>query len=118
MNLNVDCFIVYTDQLASQKLVDQCRDSSLVNQVYVLASSPVELNNCEVTIVEENGSCSTIRLIAKLLRADFALLALNESAIEIGQGAIERLTQVAEYTDAPMVYADYMRWIGLMWCRR
>jgi len=108
MNLNVDCFIVYTDQLASQKLVDQCRDSSLVNQVYVLASSPVELNNCEVTIVEENGSCSTIRLIAKLLRADFALLALNESAIEIGQGAIERLTQVAEYTDAPMVYADYM----------
>ena len=108
MNLNVDCFIVYTDQLASQKLVDQCRDSSLVNQVYVLAQSPVKLNNCEVTVVEENGSCSTIRLIAKLLRADFALLALSESSIEIGQGAIERLAQVAEYTDAPMVYADYM----------
>jgi len=108
MNPNVDCFFVYTDQSSSQKLVDQCRDSSLVNQVYVLAQDQVQLNNCEVVIVEENGSCSTIRLIAKLLRADFALLALNESSIEIGQGAIERLAQVAECTDAPMVYADYM----------
>jgi len=108
MNLNVDCFFVYTDQSSSQKLVDQCRDSSLVNQVYVLAPNPVQLNNCEVVIVEENCSCSTIRLIAKLLRADFALLSLSDSSVEIGQGAIERLLQVAEYTDAPMVYADYM----------
>ena len=61
-----------------------------------------------MVIVAENGSCSTIRLIAKLLRADFALLALGDSSVEIGSGAIERLLQVAEYTDAPMVYADYM----------
>jgi len=108
MNQKVDCFFVYTDQSASQKLVDQFRESSLVNQVYVLAQNPVQLNNCESIIVEENGSCSTIRLIAKLLRADFALLALGGSSMEIGQGAIERLLQVAEYTDAPMVYADYM----------
>jgi len=108
MNLNVDCFFVYTDQSSSQKLVDQCRDSSLVNQVYVLAPNPVQLNNCEVIIVEENSSCSTIRLIAKMLRADFALLALGDSSVEIGQGAIERLLQVAECTDAPMVYTDYM----------
>ena len=108
MNLNVDCFFVYTDQTTSQKLVDQFRDSLLVNKVYALAPNSVQLNNCEVIIVEENRSCSTIRLIAKLLRADFALMALNDSAIEMGQGAIERLAQVAEFTDAPMVYADYM----------
>ncbi len=108
MNPKVDCFFVYTDQSSSQKQIDQCRDSLLVSQVYILASDQVQLNNCEVVIVEENGSCSTIRLIAKLLRADFALLALGDSSMEIGQGAIERLLQVAEYTDAPMVYADYM----------
>jgi hypothetical protein len=108
MNLNVDCFFVYTDLTTSQKLVDQFRDSLLVNKVYVLAPNPVQLNDCEVVIVEENRSCSTIRLIAKLLRADFALMALDDSSIEIEQGAIERLAQVAEYTDAPMIYADYM----------
>jgi len=108
MNPKVDCFFIYTDQSSSQKLIDQCRDSLLVNQIYILAHNQVQLNNCEVVIVEENGSCSTIRLIAKLLRADFALLALGDSSVEIGSGAIERLLQVAEYTDGPMVYADYM----------
>ena len=108
MNRKVDCFLVFTDQSASQKLVDQCKESSLVNQIYVLAYNQVQLTDCEVIVVEEYGSCSTTRLIAKTLCADFALLALNESSIEIGQGAIERLMQVAEFTDAPMVYADYL----------
>lgn len=108
MNRMVDCFFVYTGQQESQKLVDQFRESSLVNEVYALAQNAVQLSNCEVVTVEENGSCSTIRMIAKLLRADFALLALGDSPIEVGQGAIERLVQVAQFTDAPMVYADYM----------
>jgi hypothetical protein len=104
----VDCFFAFTDQATSQKLVDQFWESPLVNQVFVLAKTQVHLNNCELVQVEENGSCSTIRQIAKLLHGDFALLALGESTIELGQGAIERLVQVAEYTEAPMVYSDFM----------
>ena len=107
MNPKVDCFIIYRNEEASQRLVNQFRESSLVNQVYVLNKIPINLVNCEQVIVEENGSCSTIRLIAKLVRADFALLALGNSVLELGQGAVERLVQVAEYTEAPMVYADY-----------
>ena len=108
MNRTVDCFFVYTGQEQSQSLINQFRTSPLVREVYVLAKEQVPLSNCHVVVVEENNSCSTVRLIAKLLRADFALLALEESAIEVGAGAIERLVQVAENTDAPMVYADYM----------
>jgi len=108
MNRTVDCFFVYTGNKESQTLINQLRISPLVREVYVLTKEQVKLNNCQLVIVEENNSCSTVRLIAKLLRADFALLALEESAIEVGQGAIERLVQVAENTDAPMVYADYM----------
>ncbi|HPR84983.1 MAG TPA: glycosyltransferase family A protein [Prolixibacteraceae bacterium] len=108
MNRTVDCFFIYTAQTESQILIDQLRTSSLVREVFVLAKEQVPLRNCQTVIVEENNSCATIRLIAKLLRADFALLALEGSAIEVGQGAIERLVQVAENTDAPMVYADYM----------
>lgn len=104
----VDCFFAYTDQAAGQKLVDQFRASPLVNQVYVLAKTQVQLNNCEFVQAEEFDSCSTIRQIAKLLQADFAVLILGDSAVEMGQGAIDRLVQVAGYTDAPMVYADYM----------
>jgi len=108
MKPTVDCFFAYTDQAAGQKLVDQFRASPLVNQVFVLAKNQVQLNNCEFVQAEELGSCSSIRQIAKLLSADFALLILDEAAVEIGQGAIERLVQVAGYTDAPMVYSDYV----------
>ncbi|HEY3369751.1 MAG TPA: glycosyltransferase [Prolixibacteraceae bacterium] len=105
---NVDCFFAFSNEEASQKLVNQFRECSLVNQVFVLSKIPVNLTNCEQVVVQDNGSCSTIRHLAKLVQADFALLALGDSSIELGQGAIERLVQVAEYTDAPMVYSDYM----------
>ena len=108
MNRNVDCFFVFSNEAASQKLVNQLKESPLVRQVYVLAKSHVKLQNCEQIQVEENVSCSTIRQIAKMVRADFALLALDEAIIELCQGAIERLVQVAENTDAPMVYSDYL----------
>lgn len=107
MNRNVDCFFVFTNEEASQKLIDQLRTSPLVAEVYVLCKSPVKLMNCELLVVEEYASCSTIRQIAKLVRSNYAMLALGEATIELGQGAIERLVQVAEFTDAPMVYADY-----------
>lgn len=107
MNQKVDCFFIFSNEDASQKLINQLWESSLVNQVYVLSPSAVHLKNCEQILVEQNGSCSTIRQIAKLLRADYALLALGSPTIELGQGAIERMAQVAEKTDAPMVYADY-----------
>lgn len=107
MNRTVDCFFVYTGRNESQTLINQFRTSSLVREVYVLAKEQVQLKNCQIVTVEENNSCSAVRLIAKLLRADFALLALEDSAIEVGQGAVERLVQVAENTDAPLVYADY-----------
>ncbi|HAQ20578.1 MAG TPA: glycosyl transferase [Prolixibacteraceae bacterium] len=107
MKGKVDCFFVIGDEKASQKLVNQFNESALIRQVYVLTKKSLNLENCEQILVEEYASCSTIRQIAKLVRSDYALLALGDSMIEPGQGAIERLVQVAENTDAPMVYADY-----------
>jgi len=107
MNQKVDCFIGFSTVEASQRLVNQLRESALVNKVYILSKSSVNLINCEQIIAEEYGSCSTIRLIAKLVQADFAFLALGGGILDLGQGAVERLVQVAENTEAPMVYSDY-----------
>ena len=112
MNRSVDCFFCFTSVEVSQKLVDQFRRSSSVNQVFVLANEPVKLDNCEQIIVEEFRSCSTIRQVAKMVRSDYALMALEGSVFELGQGAIERLIQVAEYTDTPMIYCDYFETIN------
>jgi len=107
MSRNVDCFFVFSSEEASQKLVNQFRESTLVREVYVLSKNQVNLENCELVLVEENVSCSTIRQIAKLVQSEYALLALDGSTLTLGQGAVERLLQVADNTDAPMVYSDY-----------
>jgi hypothetical protein len=112
MNRNVDCFFVFSDEEHSQKLINQINESRLVKKVYVLTKKPVNLEKCEQIIAEENNSCSTIRQIAKLVHSDFVLLALNPSKFEFVQGAIERFVQVAENTDAPMIYADYFKKAG------
>jgi hypothetical protein len=104
----VDCFFVYTNQDASQNFVDQLLTSPHVNNITVLCTSLVQLNHCEKIVVDEYSSCSTIRQIAKLVRSEFAMLALGETPVQIGHGAIERLVQVAEYTEAPMIYCDYL----------
>jgi len=113
MNRNVDCFFVFSDELASQNLINQFRESELVEKVYVLTKKQVDLVNCEQIVTEEYSSCSTIRQIAKLIRSDYALLALGDANFALEQGAIERLFQVAENTDAPMVYADFFEENGL-----
>jgi hypothetical protein len=107
MTPRVDCFLIFESVEISQKLVNQFCSSQLVNKVYVLSRSPINLENCEALIVEESCSCSTIRQIAKLVEADYALLALTDSDFEPGQGAIERMVQVAGLIEAPMVYSDF-----------
>ena len=108
MRRSVDCFFVYTNEEASQKLVEQFWACEYVKQVFVLAHEEVALKNCEQVLVEDYRSCSTVRHLAKMLRSNYAVMALDDTVFEIGQGAIERMVQVAEFTDAPMVFADYL----------
>jgi glycosyltransferase involved in cell wall biosynthesis len=107
MNRDIDVFFVFNNEQSGQKLIEQFRECPNVKQVYVLTNEPVSLQHCEQIVVEDYWSCSTIRHIAKLVSSQYAILALDGSVFELGQGAVERLMQVAEYTDAPMVYADY-----------
>lgn len=108
MRRSVDCFFVYTNDQASQKLIDQLWACEYVKQVFVLSHQEVSLKNCEQVLVEEYRSCSTIRQLAKLIKSNYALMALDGVVFEPGQNAIERLIQVSEFMDAPMVYSDYL----------
>jgi len=68
----------------------------------------VQIRGAEILVSREYLSTSFLKQIAEKCTAEFALLALNNSQLEIGQFAIERMIQVAENTDAAMVYTDYM----------
>ncbi len=103
----IDCFIAYFGMEETQKLVSELKTNTLVNNVFVVSLEKAELQDCEILVVEQPLSAETMRFIAQKALADFAFLALRNTALEMGQFAIERLAQVAENTSAAMVYADY-----------
>ena len=45
--------------------------------------------------------------MAELVQTEYALLILQPKKVSIGQFAVERMTQLANSTDATMFYADY-----------
>ena len=48
-----------------------------------------------------------MRLIAATATADYALFYLKQGSVTLGYHALERMLQVAEETEAAMVYADH-----------
>ena len=60
--------------------------------------------------LESNGLPSTQELleIAQKTTAEFVLLNLKPTVVEMGDGAVPRLLRAAEETDAAMVYSDYL----------
>jgi len=102
-----DCFIAYSGQEETQKLVSELKTNALVNNVFVISPEKALFQHCETLVVEHPLSSETMRIIAQKVSADFAFLALRKTSLEVGQFALERLVQVAENTGAAMVYADY-----------
>jgi hypothetical protein len=107
MKGKTDCFIAYFGMPETQNLVTRLITNEIANRVFVLASETVEITDAETIITRELLSTRSIKQIVKRCEADFALLALNSTQLEIGRFAVERLVQVAENTGAAMVFADY-----------
>ncbi|MBR1468497.1 MAG: DUF4922 domain-containing protein [Prevotella sp.] len=48
-----------------------------------------------------------LQQIAAQADTEYALLSLKPTAVSLGEGALERMLRVADYSDAAMVYSDY-----------
>lgn len=105
--MNIDSFIAWTGRENTQQLVQQLRQSVLTKTVFVLAPVPVEVDGAQVILADNLTSTQTLKNIAEHLAADYALLILNGTPVSLGQFAVERMLQLAGYSDATMLYADY-----------
>jgi len=105
--MQIDSFIAWIGPKETQDIVDQIRQSPLVRSIYVLAPQPVEVTGANCLTTGLPLSTQTIKTIAEHAKSDYALLVLNEKKLTIGQFALERLIQLADYTDATMLYTDY-----------
>lgn len=92
-------------------LIAQLSKERMVKDIYVLAAEGMSVDTLpqrtQLLQTDSLLSSATMRLITAQATADYALLYLKQSPLTLGYQAIERMLQVAEATDASMVYADH-----------
>ena len=89
----ITCFVPYIDESQAGKTLSALRNSQLVDKV--------------VCLDEPVFKSETIRRIAAESKADYALVYTRTTTLELGYMALERILQIAQDTNAGLVYADH-----------
>ena len=89
----ITCFVPYIDESQAGKTLSALRDSQLVDKV--------------VCLDEPVFKSETIRRIAAESKANYALVYTKTTTLELGYMALERLLQIAQDTNAGLVYGDH-----------
>ena len=92
MKERVDIFLPRTDERQAERLKAELLASTLVQGVW---------------FVDGMHSSESLYAIALQSTSPYVALVVKEASLELGQGALERLVQVACDSDAMMVYADH-----------
>ncbi len=102
-------FIPDSGQDYTRRTVEQLQGSGAVDRVYLLAAQTGlrPIAGCETIQVPSLTGSRTFQLIAQRASAPYTLLLLHDTAIDLGQFALQRFLQVADGTGAGLVYADY-----------
>lgn len=108
MNRNTNAFIVFSNDAQTASLVAELRASESISKIFVIAPTEVNVDHAETLVCQQPLSTKTVQLIAEKSDSAYSLLMLQNTGIRVGAFALERLLQVAENTNAAMVYADYI----------
>ncbi len=103
----IDCFVPAVSVGQCRDTVAELRASSLVGNIYLLASQPVECEDATTIIIDQLWSSATIRAIASHCSAAFALIYTKYTTLKLGQYALERFAGIASQTNVGLLYSDY-----------
>ncbi len=105
----INCFILYSDEQSAKKTVDSLRQSSLVNEIFLLQTVDAlpQIEGCKQLKIDGFQSSETLRVIAQYASSKLTLLYTKHTPLELGQFAIERMVQVFEDVTPGMLYTDY-----------
>ena len=105
----INCFLACNNATETLKTVEQIKQSSLVQTIYLLVKngSSIQINGCQTIEIDSLQSSETIRKIADKANTPYSLIYIKDTTLEFGQYALERFFHIAESTKAGLVYADY-----------
>jgi hypothetical protein len=106
--MEITAFVPFSGNDFTRATVAQLRQSGRVTKTYLLAEkmSPA-IEGADTIDVDAPTSWSAMKRVVERATTPYALLVLHDTAIELGQFALERLVNVAQWTGAPVVYSDY-----------
>ncbi|HRU63329.1 MAG TPA: glycosyltransferase family 2 protein, partial [Paludibacteraceae bacterium] len=105
----IDCFVFYEETKEIKKTIQNLLAEELVNNIYLLTKSSVSsgIKGCINLPITSLLSTETVKKIAVHAKAPYSLIFLKNTMLELGQFALERFYQIANDTQAGLVYADY-----------
>ncbi|MFT3753229.1 MAG: glycosyltransferase family A protein [Paludibacter sp.] len=105
----INCFLACNNANETLKTVEQIRQSTFVQAIYLLVknSTDIQIDGCQNIEIDSLQSSETIRKIANKSDAAYSLIYTKDSTLELGQFALERFYRIAEDTQAGLVYSDY-----------
>lgn len=92
---------------ANQLTIKRFKENPLVDKIILLSDDDNKLNADQLIRIDGFQTSYTIRKISKQINTDYILFILNDKPILPGQFMIERLIQIAENTNAGIVYSDF-----------
>ena len=108
MNTRIDCVLRYQDVETVKSLVEVLHRSACVEQVILLtldASLP-SIEGCSTLLVDSYHSTATMRKWASAVRSRYVLVYRKETPLQLGYQAVQRFIDVANDTNAAILYAD------------
>ena len=92
MKEHIDIFLPCTDERQAEQLKTELLTSTLVQDVW---------------FVDGMRSSESLSEIASQSASPYVALVVKDASLQLGQGALERMVQMASDSGAMMVYADH-----------
>ena len=105
----ITAFVPFTGHDFTRATVAQLRQSGHVRQICLLAGhGSLTIDGTETLVIDAPLAWGAMKQLIARTDTPYALLVLDDTAIELGQFALERMVNVARWTGAPVVYGDYI----------
>lgn len=117
---NIDCFLPAASALQATATVEGLIHQPEVNHVYLLHASPDtvhspnDLASLNLPLIEVSSlqAWKTVVEIARIATAPYTLIYTKYTHLEMGYLALERFLQLAQDTQAALLYADHFQIIA------
>ncbi len=110
MTKSINCFIPVSDEKVIADTINGLKASHLVSKIYLLSTDDLQKDTileCEVVKIDSLNSSTTIKTIANLSNSDYSLIYTKYTTLELGYFALERFINIAEDSNAAMIYSDH-----------